>query len=508
MNKKLKITIISVVSVVLVVAIVVGIFWFLGRKTEPVKVAPVEMFTGWLNNDSSQSGMVTADKLQKVYPSSTQTITEMLVSEGQAVKIGDPLLRYDTTLSDIELERQRIAVQQAELDLQRANRDLAQINAMKPYTPPPTTEPTTEPSTQEPIPIAPEELPYWNGGEGTQEAPYRYLCAGDMLYDEAFLSGLLGENAEVWVAFEVRENNALTGELLNRWGLRLSRNAETTALQFSVFVPTDAPEENEDDIPDNGTDWVDDSSGFTAAEIAKMRAEKQKEIRDLELEKRMAAVELERMENEVANGYVYATIDGTVMGVRDAETAIMTDSPVLTVSGGGCYYIETAVTEFEREMYPAGTEVRVMSWMSGETTGTIEEISETPISDGYYYTNGNPNTTFYKVLVAVDAEAQLREGDYVDVYFSSNAVQTSGLCIESRFIREDEGGSYVFKRGEDNKLHKQYVRTGAIQWGYTVISRGLSAEDWIAFPYGKNVVDGADTVESNDWEDFNYYGSY
>ena len=102
-KKSVKAIVISGISLLLVAAIVVGVLWYLGHRSEPVKVAPVSMFMGWLSNESTQSGNVTADNLQKIYASDTQTVTALLVQEGQTVKKGDPLFRYDTTLSDIQV---------------------------------------------------------------------------------------------------------------------------------------------------------------------------------------------------------------------------------------------------------------------------------------------------------------------------------------------------------------------------------------------------------------------
>ena len=73
---------ISGISLLLVAAIVVGVLWYLGHRSEPVKVAPVSMFMGWLSNESTQSGNVTADNLQKIYASDTQTVTALLVQGG------------------------------------------------------------------------------------------------------------------------------------------------------------------------------------------------------------------------------------------------------------------------------------------------------------------------------------------------------------------------------------------------------------------------------------------
>ena len=149
-KKSVKAIVISGVSLLLVAAIVVGVLWYLGHRSDPVKVAPVSMFMGGFSNESTQSGNVTADNLQKIYASDTQTVTALLVQEGQTVKKGDPLFRYDTTLSDIQVERQEIAVKQDDLNLNKAKKDLANINRLRPYVPTQPTDPPTEPTEPEP----------------------------------------------------------------------------------------------------------------------------------------------------------------------------------------------------------------------------------------------------------------------------------------------------------------------------------------------------------------------
>lgn len=533
-KKSVKAIVISGVSLLLAAAIVVGVLWYLGHRSDPVKVAPVSMFMGWLSNESTQSGNVTADNLQKIYASDTQTVTALLVQEGQTVKKGDPLFRYDTTLSDIQVERQEIAVKQDDLNLNKAKKDLANINRLRPYVPTQPTDPPTEPTEPEPtdeptqppepteptVPIAPEELPYLMGGEGTQASPLFYLCAADMQYDQAYFEELLGEKTELWVVFQVREGNALHAELLSELPLKLTRDEETQSIRFTVFIPEqdDVKEENKTlraaaaDVSASPDVTVVDYDGeYTAAEIAKMRAEKQKEIRDLDLKLRMDKVTLERMKQEAANGVVTSALDGTVLRVNDPDTAKQEGSPVVIVSGGGGYYVKTGVTELDRDKYPVGTQMRIQSWEHGEVYGTVAEISDTPVpsSNNPYYSSGNQNVSFYTMLIALDADSPLREDEWVDVYFNAaSTASEDALCIETRFIRQDDGGSYVYRRGEDQLLHKQYVTTGVVQWGYTEIKSGLTVDDWIAFPYGKDVKENAETIESDDSDDFYYYGSY
>ena len=53
------------------------------------------------------------------------------------------------------------------------------------------------------------------------------------------------------------------------------------------------------------------------------------------------------------------------------------------------------------------------------------------------------------------------------------------------------------KRGEDGKLVKQYIETGKLNGGSYEVKTGITAEDWIAFPYGKTAVEGTKTREAS-----------
>lgn len=181
----------------------------------------------------------------------------------------------------------------------------------------------------------------------------------------------------------------LHAELLSELPLKLTRDEETQSIRFTVFIPEqdDVKEENKTlraaaaDVSASPDVTVVDYDGeYTAAEIAKMRAEKQKEIRDLDLKLRMDKVELECMKQEAANGVVTSKLDGTVLRVNDPDTAKQEGSPVVIVSGGGGYYVKTGVTELDRDKYPVGTQMRIQSWEHGEVYGTVAEISDTPVA--------------------------------------------------------------------------------------------------------------------------------
>ena len=70
------------------------------------------------------------------------------------------------------------------------------------------------------------------------------------------------------------------------------------------------------------------------------------------------------------------------------------------------------------------------------------------------------------------------------------------MVIQKAFVRSDNGSNYVYK-DDNGVLKKQEISVGAtVDSGYDVIVKGgISADDLIAFPYGKDVKEGAKTKE-------------
>lgn len=133
-----KAFIISGICLTLTAAIVLGIL-LLGAKQEPVGVYPFIMvgMDGYWGDSQESYGPVSTDKIQTVYLSNTQTVTEVLVAPGDPVKKGDVLLAFDTTLSDLQLERKRLEVEKLKLELDVAKAELKTIKALKPMEPMP-----------------------------------------------------------------------------------------------------------------------------------------------------------------------------------------------------------------------------------------------------------------------------------------------------------------------------------------------------------------------------------
>ena len=542
MKHKTKKIIIILVIVAVLLGAGGGVWYWLGhRNTEPVFVFPFE-FVGMTEywGDSQESyGPVTTDKIQTVYLSDTQTVTEILVKQGDTVKKGDLLMSFDTTLSDLALERKRLDVEKLKLQLEDAQKQLKKINSMKPMVIPTVDE---------------EEDTDQNQGTALKGD---YQISGNRDYDgskkELALICWLGQNTPItdqlleelrqkaeeyqtinandpaknppseeevdptappgieeyaepvqvtvdkfYVIFKVNKNDMSLGQRLSWTGMIATKNSGTFTFRFF-----DAASISDHMLAEMGQEeeerpQIDFGSGYTAAQIAQMRNEQEKTIKNLEFNIKMAEANYKIAQTEVSDGKVYAQIDGTVVSVLTEEEAKMDYQPILKVSGGGGFYVQGSVSELEKANMQIGQEVTVNDWNTGMTyTGTVQSIGDFPSSDNYWSGVGNPNASYYPFMVFIEEDADLQEGRYVSVMYST-ATNEHGIYLQNPFLRTEQGKSYVYVMGQDGKLEQRFVTTGKALWGsYMEILSGLSEEDLVAFPYGKNVKPGAAAQEGD-----------
>ena len=242
----------------------------------------------------------------------------------------------------------------------------------------------------------------------------------------------------------------------------------------------------------------DPGSGYTAAQLAQMRSEQEKKIKELGFKIKVAEADYKIKQAEMSDGNIYAEFDGKVVSVLTEDEARTNNQPVLKVSGGGGFYIQGSVSELDKDKLQIGQEVTVNDWNTGMTyPGKIVSMGDFPSDNDSYYGSGNPNVSYYPFTVFVDETADLQAGMYANIQYSS-AESENGIYLENPFIRTENGQSYVYVQGAGGKLEKRFVTTGKALWGsYTEIRSGLTADDLIAFPYGKNLKEGAPTVESD-----------
>ena len=538
--KRKKIILLVLVILLLLLSGIAGWYWYAREHAEPVYVFPfsyVGMTEYWGDNQESY-GPVSTDKIQTIYISDTQEVTEISVKQGDMVKKGDLLMSFDTTLSDLALERKRLDVEKLKLQLADAQKRLKEIRSMKPMVIPKVEETEDEElGTQlqgdyriaasrtydgskqnlpmicwvkdgyavnadllEALRAEAEKYQTLNAQEAAKEQDQEPETAeaGDETEPEEPTEPIKVDVKKYYVVFKSTRGNMSLGQRLVWNGLVVNKSSGTFTFQFfDASAVADhqlaAMGEEEKQQPE-----IDFGSGYTAAQIAEMRSQQEKTIKDLEFKIKMAEAEYKIALTEVSDGKIYARIDGEVVSVLTEEEARQTMQPIVKVSGGGGFYIQGSVSELEKEKMKVGQEVTVNDWNTGMThTGTIQSLGDFPASGSGWNGMGNPNASFYPFTVFVDEGADLQEGRYVSIVYST-ATGEHGVYLQNPFLRTEQGKTYVYVMGADGKLEQRFVKTGKALWGsYMEILEGLSEEDLVAFPYGKDVKPGAKALEGD-----------
>ena len=578
-NKKRTKKIIAIVlAVVLTAGAGFGGWWFLGnRNSEPVYVYDFSMIgmTEYWGDTKESYGPVSTDRVQTVYLSSTQTVTEVLVQPGDQVQKGDILMTFDTTLLDLSLERKRLDVEKLKLQLEDAQEQLWQINSMEPMVIPPQKDEPEEvnlgtalvgdyvvngPVTNDGGTAETPMICWLREGKGIDDALFEWLrqkATELQTKNQPVIPPATGESGggsqeedpstettasavqpgetttattettqpttsttetttpstggteqtdpskpvevgSFYVVFKVTEGNMSLGYVKTWQGVHVTQHADGS-FSFSFYDASMIPDTSVADLEAKEEEDFYIGSGFTATQIAEMRANQEKTIRDLEFSIKMAEAEYLIMQTEVSDGNIYAQFDGKVISVLTEEEAKLNSQPFIKVSGGGGFYVEGSVSELDRESLFIGQEVTVNDWNTGNVyTGTIQRIGDYPADDDNWYGDGNPNVSYYPFTVFVDGEADFMQYSYVSIMYSAGDQMEHGIYLENPFLRTENGSAYVYELGEDGLLEQRPVTIGKSLWGsYTEILSGLSETDKIAFPYGMTVMPGAPAVEGD-----------
>lgn len=499
------------------------------KKTVDV-IAVSDINNEWFMEDSttSSSGMVSNDASQIIY-GGDKTITSINVVEGANVSIGDVLIQYDTTETDLQIEMKMLDIQATENDMIKAQREL---DKLKTITPVPdeadddsTTDTDTEDDSEETQKEAPAifELPQKEGdaynyidenakaysGKGTTEDPYHFMVTeGGYVYG-SYLNYLI--NKEKVAVFDVfTENDRKNGKISSSWlydgnnATQVDDSSKWEVVSKTLLVeenedltPEEAEEEEEEDDTDTSNEVV-----YTVSELAKAIQEKEESLENNDILKRKKQLELKKLEKTREDFTVKASVNGIVKRVGDITQPLTSNDVAVEITGTQGLYVTGSISELMLNQIEVGQDVTISSWSNGQTyVAKITEISQYPTSSNDYYGEGNTNVSYYPFTVYIENSEGLSSGEAVDMSITGQ-VQTEDtetkICIEKAYVRKENGKSYVMIADADNKLKKQYVNTGKTYYGYAIeVKAGLSINDRIAFPYGKDVKEGVAAVDGS-----------
>lgn len=565
MSKKLKKGIIIAACAVGVCgAVWGGLTIARNAQRSDVKVYSVNDFcmTDYWGDTSSTSGMVTTDKIQKVFLSSSQTVNKVWVAEGDSVRKGDKLISYDSTLTQASVEQAKIDYDRQDESLTTAKNELeylkkarnketlkqeldkltAELDALKkkydedPDHPYNGDAPVTEGAIKDYKKTM--TVKGADGSDQTVNVLYYSWLSTSRLNDSKVTEILTNlatlradkdhPSVDTYVVLVQRYEDKVGGYVDNTVGLVITETytagddtavpavPESRSVSFSVRSDLPEFEDTERKYDDAAIKKLQQKinlanmyleNSMEQKDLAKAIVDKAQEVKEKEVNLRLAKLSLDKKTKELGDGNVYAEFDGTVKAVRNADEAYNNSEAVIELSGGGGYYVTGTLSEMELGSVKVGDTVSISSWMTGAACeGTIVSIDDYPTTSGNSWGDGNRNVSYYPFKVFVEEDAGLQANDYVDIQYQKAGTQEQGssLYLQSWFIRTDNGKSYVMVRNEDGRLEQRWVQTGRDLWGsYTQIRGGLTTDDYVAFPYGRDVVEGARTVEATADELYN-----
>lgn len=538
-----------------------GIYNSHKNKKAVAEVASVSAMEQSYWEDSLQlDGYISEGNIQKITPDNQKLVEEVLVKKGDKVKKGDPILKYDQTALKLNLQKKENAVAMAEVNIQNAEKELAKYKRLKPSelapTPSPDIYPDDEPDiTQEETSETADnssttitDFTSAVSGTGSADDPYNFICnantivAADVLSQmkqnslsacftvrissdkQAFQWIVTGANIPDdkiadWkpsdnVSYDAAGNISVdfSGNIIGIFKV-LSSDAQSSindnqdseeADEMSLFGNNNAevktltnfitPYSSVNAVQLASTSSSSEDYMYSRAELAKMISDKQEEIKGLQVDKKSAELEYKTAKAQNDSGAIIATIDGIVSEINENHGE---DEPFITIKSTDGLTVKGNIGELNLDKIHIGSIVQIQSWDTGETAdATVTAIDTDPVSDYSQTGMDNPNSSTYQFTAQTAPDADIDVGSGISITIPSD-IEDLGMYIPKVYVRDEDGKHYVMK-DDGGKLKKQYIKTGKTVYGSLIeIKGGITSDDKICFPYGKNIKEGIKTKDTD-----------
>lgn len=237
------------------------------------------------------------------------------------------------------------------------------------------------------------------------------------------------------------------------------------------------------------------------------------EIQSAQLSLKEAQLNAKNKETQVTqaqelldNSTVVSPIKGRVQSISESGTNSYGEpTAYITIQQSGSYRIKGVLGELQRGGITEGSRIKIcsrtdesVSWSGTVTLVDYESPYQGTDYDRYYGSSADEMTSAskYPFYVEPDSTEGLILGQHVYMELETEDSSPAGPAISSAFIcYEEDGSAYVWaeKRG---KLEKRSVELGEYNMMADLqeITKGLTADDYIAFPDPELCTDGAPTT--------------
>ena len=251
LKKKTKKRVLPLIIVIASVIIAAVIFNSIRNASRSVDVYPVSelLQSNW--EDDTLSGEVTEGRIQNIQLKDG-IVDEICVSEGQSVKAGDVVMKYDTESFQLTIKSDEAKISSLESAINKSKQELEKYKTLIPSEYAPTVEPTTIHHTAEPVDTLSEI------NEGTvpsEQGDIRiYYCTSETVVKADFLKSLY-ENSSV-AELQVYEENVLYAT----WTIDGSTLGDSPYAKKITPEPAKEPEEDAEDEPGEKTEQANDDA--------------------------------------------------------------------------------------------------------------------------------------------------------------------------------------------------------------------------------------------------------
>lgn len=288
----------------------------------------------------------------------------------------------------------------------------------------------------------------------------------------------------------------------------MSTKKNSAAIRYLTVTSVMGSESRKVITTDTGSDTTGSgdagtSYGGTAAEIQQQIKDKEKEIRDYQLDIKETNLEIKDIQKKLNNQTIKSTLNGVVKTVGDPEKESNDGKPLIQVVSSEGLYVQGTVSESKMNKLKVGATLSGYSYDNGVSfTAEVREISPYPSDNG----QDGANASSYPFTAYIADASGLSNNSWAELtLLDEGDGQGQGIYLEKPFVRTENGQYYVMKDDGTGHLTKQIVQVGGIQYGSSYqITGGLSMDDKITFPYGKDVREGAKTEEGTLDDLYNY----
>ena len=472
-KKRRKIIRWIIILLVLAAGVIAAVKLLGGKGGGETQVVTDVVQYGAITSTVENSGLTKAKSSETITLTTSGTVVDVLVTEGQKVTAGTALFKVDSPAAETAVQKARSDVEGFEKQLSQAQKDLAGLNLSAPFA----------------GKIMLKEYPELRVGEevskGTQVAElnddtrlrleqyYSYAYAGDLYVGQkvnvsipALMTSVSGtvekvnmvsritpEGSKLFSAEIVVENEGsltadmaasatvtVNGETVYPYEQGKLEYYRTTILTTSVGGTV---------LANNLVDYLQVSAGQVLVQID--AEESESELFSIQQSLDTAKADLEAAEKNLANCNATAPIDGMVIGLTmQPGDEIAANTTVVTISDTSSLIVSANVDERNISYIKAGMPVELDQWGT-PAFGTVETVSMS--------STVNNGVATYPITISVDnSEGNLQVNSYINFKITAsendNCLVLPLQCV--RTVSQEDGTTVnvVFVKGDrpDNAI--------------------------------------------------------